>query len=123
MRRLLSELYKFGARMRESSFYIDIVGGKWHWGNPNLEDEEFLAFASDELRTDCGYIDAQLKNLITLRSKIKRYGLLDERTQQFIRQTMGEGTVERQGSYFGATSSNVPPHVAEENKNQIAEKS
>jgi AbiV family abortive infection protein len=105
MRRLLSALYKFGVRIRESSFYIDIVGGKWHWGNPNLEDEEFLAFASDELRTDCGYIDAQLKNLITLRFKIRRYGLMHERTQQFIRQTMVEGTVERGRSYFGGAGS------------------
>jgi len=105
MRRLLSELYGRGVRIRESSFYVDIGEGKWHWGNPDLERKEFLAFASRELRTDCGYIDAQLKSLIKLRFKIERYGLLDERTQQFINQTMGEGTLERRCSYFGATAS------------------
>jgi AbiV family abortive infection protein len=105
LRRLLSELYGRGMRIRESSFYVDIAGMKWHWGNPDLEDEEFLAFASNELRIDCGYIEAQLKNLVKLRSKIKRYGLMDERTQQFIRQTMGEGTVERGRSYFGGGGS------------------
>lgn len=123
MRRLLSELYEFGVRIRECSFYIDIAEGKWHWGNPDLEDEEFLAFASHELRADCGYIYALLRNLITLRSNINRYGLLDERTQQFIRQTMGEGTVERSRFYFGATTSNAVPHVDKENRNQTAQKS
>jgi len=79
----------FGPSLREKSFYVDLRQGEWLWGNPEFEREETIAFLVKESRIDCEAMEAWLNTALIAKKMIKKYGLDDKRTQEFIRKHFG----------------------------------
>jgi AbiV family abortive infection protein len=112
LRNHLRKFYSHGPNLREKSFYVDLdtsgalVGGRWLWGNPDLEKKETISFLLKGLRRDCQMLDGAMKNVLMARSMIERWGLHDKRTQEFLRNKFGMTTAQklRQGRTIRLTT-------------------